>query len=149
MHALEKVVATHSSILAWRIPGTEEPGGLPSMGSHRVRHDWSGLAVAAAVPQSENIGHQLQTTKRFHFHLNQGRTLYVWTFFIFCLHSYLGSFPCFPIKFFYEGKKKKKRPIGLISLLRSKVSTEDRSLGFFFGFVFYFYWSIVDLQCCV
>ena len=38
-HALEKEMTTHSSILAWRIPGTGEPGGLPSMGSHRVRHD--------------------------------------------------------------------------------------------------------------
>ena len=38
-HALEKEMAPHSSILAWRIPGTEEPSGLPSMGSHRVRHD--------------------------------------------------------------------------------------------------------------
>ena len=38
-HALEKEMATHSNILAWRIPGTGEPGGLPSMGSHRVRHD--------------------------------------------------------------------------------------------------------------
>ena len=38
-HALEKEMATHSSILAWRIPGTEEPGGLPSMGSHKVGHD--------------------------------------------------------------------------------------------------------------
>ena len=38
-HALEKEMATHSSILAWRIPGTEEPSGLPSMGSHRVGHD--------------------------------------------------------------------------------------------------------------
>ena len=38
-HALEKEMATHSSVLAWRIPGTGEPGGLPSMGSHRVRHD--------------------------------------------------------------------------------------------------------------
>ena len=37
-------MATHSSVLAWRIPGTGEPGGLPSMGSHRVRHDWSDLA---------------------------------------------------------------------------------------------------------
>ena len=36
---LEKEMATHSSVLAWRIPGTEEPGGLPSMGSHRVGHD--------------------------------------------------------------------------------------------------------------
>ena len=39
--ALEKAMATHSSVLAWRIPGTGEPGGLPSMGSHRVGHDWS------------------------------------------------------------------------------------------------------------
>ena len=38
-HALQKEMATHSSILAWRIPGTEEPGGLPSMGLHRVGHD--------------------------------------------------------------------------------------------------------------
>ena len=38
-HALEQGMATHSSVLAWRIPGTGEPGGLPSMGSHRVRHD--------------------------------------------------------------------------------------------------------------
>ena len=42
--ALETEMATHSSVLAWRIPGTGEPGGLPSMGSHRVRHDWSDLA---------------------------------------------------------------------------------------------------------
>ena len=40
---------THSSVLAWRIPGTGEPGGLPSMGSHRVRHDCSDLAAAAAA----------------------------------------------------------------------------------------------------
>ena len=38
-HALEKEMATHSSVLPWRIPGQGEPGGLPSMGSHRVRHD--------------------------------------------------------------------------------------------------------------
>ena len=38
-HSLEEEMATHSSVLAWRIPGTGEPGGLPSMGSHRVRHD--------------------------------------------------------------------------------------------------------------
>ena len=46
-HALEKEMATHSSFLAWRIPGMVEPGGLPSMGSHRVGHDWSDLAAAA------------------------------------------------------------------------------------------------------
>ena len=42
-------MATHSRVLAWRIPGMGEPGGLPSLGSHRVRHDWSYLATAAAV----------------------------------------------------------------------------------------------------
>ena len=39
LHALEKEMATHSSVLAWGLPGTGEPGGLPSMGSHRVGHD--------------------------------------------------------------------------------------------------------------
>ena len=47
-HPLEKEMATHSSVLAWRIPGTSKPSGLPSMGSHKVRHDWSDLAAAAA-----------------------------------------------------------------------------------------------------
>ena len=47
-HALEKEMATHSSVLAWRIPGMGEPGGLPSMGLHRVRHDSSDSAAAAA-----------------------------------------------------------------------------------------------------
>ena len=58
-HALEEEMATHSSILAWRIPGTEEPSGLPSMGSHRVGHDWSDLAaVAAAAMRKMNILHK-------------------------------------------------------------------------------------------
>ena len=46
-HALEKEMATHSSVLAWRVPGMEEPGGRPSVGSHRVWYDWHDLAVAA------------------------------------------------------------------------------------------------------
>ena len=45
-HVLEKEMATHSSVLAWRIPGTGEPGELLSLGSHRVGHDWSDLALA-------------------------------------------------------------------------------------------------------
>ena len=48
-HALVEEMATHSRILAWRIPGMGEPGGLPSMGSHTVGHDWSDLAAAAAA----------------------------------------------------------------------------------------------------
>ena len=61
---VEKEMATHSSILAWRIPGTEEPGGLPSMGSHRVGHDWSDLAAAAPshLPPHEGFkGQSLET----------------------------------------------------------------------------------------
>ena len=53
-HELEKEMATHSSVLAWRIPGTGEPGGLPSMQSHRAGHDWSDLAVAVACWLSES-----------------------------------------------------------------------------------------------
>ena len=49
LSGLETEMATHSSVLAWRIPGVGEPGGLLSVGSHRVRHDWSDLAAAAAV----------------------------------------------------------------------------------------------------
>ena len=52
-HALEKEMATQSSVLAWRIPGTGEPGGLPSMGSHRVGHNWSNLAAAAAAAAAD------------------------------------------------------------------------------------------------
>ena len=48
-------MATHSSVLPWRIPGMAEPGGLPSMGSHRVGHDWSDLEAAAADSMSSNM----------------------------------------------------------------------------------------------
>ena len=49
----EKAMAPHSSTIAWKIPGTEEPGELLSMGSHRVGHDWSDLAAAAAYIYSD------------------------------------------------------------------------------------------------
>ena len=51
-HALEKEMATHSSVLAWRIPGMGEPDRMPSMGLHRVGHDWSDLAATAAYLKS-------------------------------------------------------------------------------------------------
>ena len=54
-HALEKEMATHSSVLAWRVPGTGEPGGLASMGSHRVGHDWSELAVSRDIFGCDNL----------------------------------------------------------------------------------------------
>jgi len=53
---LEKEMATHSSVLAWRIPGTEEPVGLPSRGSHRGGHNCWDLAAAAAVVENERNG---------------------------------------------------------------------------------------------
>ena len=49
-------MATHSSVLAWRIPGTGEPGGLLSMGLHRVGHDWSDLAAEAAAAAGDSVG---------------------------------------------------------------------------------------------
>ena len=52
VHALEKEMATHSGVLAWRIPGTGEPDGLLSVGSHRVGHDWSDLAAVAVAARS-------------------------------------------------------------------------------------------------
>ena len=52
-HALEKEMAMDSSVLAWRIPGMGEPGGLLLMGSHRVRHNWNDLAATAAYPLSQ------------------------------------------------------------------------------------------------
>ena len=54
-HALKKEMASHSSVLAWRIPGMVEPGGLPSMGSHRVGHDWSDLSSSSSRHLRENI----------------------------------------------------------------------------------------------
>ena len=60
--ALEKEMATHSSVLAWSIPGTGEPGGLPSMGSHRVGHDCSDLAAAAAVVRAVVVTPILEAT---------------------------------------------------------------------------------------
>ena len=61
-HALEKEMATHSSVLAWRIPGTVEPGGLLSIGSHRVGHDWSDLAAATAAFSIVQLSYPYMTT---------------------------------------------------------------------------------------
>ena len=63
--ALEKEMATHSSVLAWRIPGVGESGGLPSMGSHRVGHDWSDLAAAAAAVFCEHNWYEGKSIRAF------------------------------------------------------------------------------------
>ena len=70
-HALEKEMATHSSVLAWRIPGMGVPGGLPSIGSHRVGHDWSDLAAAAAC-------YHLPSPSPLAFSLSQHQGLFQW-----------------------------------------------------------------------
>ena len=69
-HALEKEMATHSSVLAWRIPGMEERGGLPSKVSHRVGHDWRDLAAAAAAANYSPLCFhaKLFRINYFHFH---------------------------------------------------------------------------------
>ena len=58
-------MATHSSVLAWRIPGMGEPGGLPSMGSHRVGHDLSDLAAAEQIFSSHDASQTLIWKKGF------------------------------------------------------------------------------------
>ena len=64
-HALEKEMATHSSILTWRIPGTEEPLGLPSMGLHRIGHDSSDLAAAAIIVKTFREKQEPEINKLF------------------------------------------------------------------------------------
>ena len=74
-HALEKEMATHSSVLAWRIPGTGKPGGLPSVGLHRVGHNWSDLAAAAAVLSIDEITQEKfekRTKSRAHIREDMG-----------------------------------------------------------------------------
>ena len=67
-------MATHSSVLAWRIPGTGEPGGLLSMGSHRVRHNWSNLAAAAAAKGKKGRGETFEKQVKLTFPYD-----YLWT----------------------------------------------------------------------
>ena len=98
-HALEKEMATHSSVLAWRIPGTGEPGGLPSVGSHRVGHDWSDLAAAAAaavpVLRRSNISFWASYILWIH-----KLPIFVGLF-VFYGHTCLFTFYCRCCKYFY------------------------------------------------
>ena len=65
---------THSSVLAWRIPGMVEPGGLPSMGSHRVRHDWGDLAAASVGSSDKKIHLQCRSSSDEESTCNAGPT---------------------------------------------------------------------------
>ena len=87
--ALEKEMATHSSVLAWRIPGMVEPGGLLSMGLHRVGHNWSDLAAAAAC-SFPNIIHLLKRLSFLYPCL-----LHYKLFDCICMRLFLGFLFCF------------------------------------------------------
>ena len=69
-HALEKEMATHSSVLTWRIPRLGEPGGLLSLGSHRVGHDWSDLAAVATAAAYLQMWLKASTNKHWKYHQN-------------------------------------------------------------------------------
>ena len=93
-------MATHSSVLAWRIPGTGEPGGLPSMGLHRVGHDWSDLAAAAAAEITINILNFTKFSVIGYFALSQKiRTLWFCFFSLFIIIEYLNFL--FYVKFYF------------------------------------------------
>ena len=89
-HALEKEMATHSSVLAWRTPGTGKPGGLPSMGSHRVRHDWSNLAAAAAAC-SQSYGFSCSLVLMWELDRKEDWVLKNWCFWTVVLEKTLES----------------------------------------------------------
>ena len=78
-HVLEKEMATYSSVLAWRIPGTAEPGGRPSMGSHRVGHHWSDLAAAAVFlyPNHSEFSTIFKHNSPFHASFSCEEVLYI------------------------------------------------------------------------
>ena len=98
-HELEKEMAIHPSILAWRIPGTGEPGGLPSMRSHRVRHDWDDLAAAAALRSDSYTGFHQATIEvlasLFSFLEALGENSFP------CVFQFLEAAPLFWLKVFF------------------------------------------------
>ena len=146
-HALVKEMATHSIVLAWRIPGTGEPGGLPSMGSHRVGHNWSDLAAAAAADIKEwadryhdeilmvvtfreklreiesgrrSRGLQLNRYYLF-FERNYKFDIFLWELMLPILYSVV-SFLTFPIK-----RRKKHCPQGSVDFLVTSLSIQGKN----------------------
>ena len=85
-------MATHSSILAWRIPGMGEPGGLSSMGSHRVGHDWSDLAAAAAARKAHLTSHlRMSGSRLVTTPLSQSLRLFLYSSPMYTCHLFLIS----------------------------------------------------------
>ena len=100
-HALEKEMATHSTVLAWRIPGMAEPGGLPSMQSHRVGHDWSDLVAAAAAAETSwrLDGHTWLCSGNRHSGFHFPTTHLSWLHIGFCLLFVFPPYPFLPVFF--------------------------------------------------
>ena len=116
-HALEKEMATHSSTLAWRIPGTGEPGGLPSMGLHRGGHDWSNLVVVVVWMLWRTLLWRFKYKFCSKFWNPLSVTSPTWLFFFKIALAIPGPlhFPMnFKINFFFPvyGKKKKRKQLG-------------------------------------
>ena len=138
-------MATHSSVLAWRIPGAVEPGGLPSMGSHRVGHDWSDLAVAAAISFSRASSQPRDRTQVFcitgrfivqcHSHevARLGLTAEPWHFtvILFCLQ--LKKWFIYLILHVHMGGIKVKTAVGISSISSSEVCLTNWDLLPTFG----------------
>ena len=98
-------MATHSSVLAWKIPGIMEPGGLPSMGSHRIGHNWSELAAAAAAADNFKHWHNIHLYF-YHFKLtfNPHWTPVIMVMIIkhsSILHSWIHLTSCFPKEMYF------------------------------------------------
>ena len=128
-------MATHSSILALRIPGTEEPGGLLSMRSHRVRHDWSNLPAAATV-----VNFML-----YEFLFNR---LY-WKVSSKCLHhlNFYQRWMIIPVVVY----PRQHLMLSVFCFFNcSKIPTTNFTILTIFTYLFFFqfYWDIVDIQHC-
>ena len=136
-HALKKEMATHSSVLAWRIPGTGEPGGLPSMGLHRVGHDWSDLAAAVSV---QPILLTYPTSSPVPFG-NYKFIFYVWVYF----HS-VNKFICIFFVFFLDSMYKWFHVVFIFLWLTSLSMIISRSIHVAAnGIISFFFYGIANI----
>ena len=137
---MEKEMATHSSVLAWRIPGTGKPGGSPSMGSHRVGHDCSDLAAAAAAAAAPYQIYDLQIS----FSIQEAAFSLWWWFSWLCRRflvwcSLICLFFIFPLPLESEPPKKKKKKCWSVRL------TPMCSSRFLWSQIFNLFW--VNFVC--
>ena len=127
---LEKEMANHSSVLSWRIPAMGEPGGLPSMWSHRVRHDWSDLTAAAAATI-------IKKAREFQ------KNIY------FCLFDYAKAFDCVDHNKLWKILKEMGIPDHLTWLLRNLYAGLEATAGAGDGTAFWFQIGKGVCQGCI